>query len=442
MKLVIIAGGKGTRLGLKNIPKPMVKLNGKPLLEHQILLAKRYGIKDIYILSGHLSDVIVDYFENGEKWNVNIEHIIEDKPLSTAGALKQLENVLDDRFMVFYGDTIMDLNLKSFIEFDTLSKDSIGSIMVHPNDHPYDSDLLEIDKNNKVIEFHSKPHEGNIYYANLVNAALYIFSPKIFQYIEKGRVLDFGKDIFPKIIKTENLYAYKTTEYLKDMGTPDRLKKVEKDLLSGKVARLNKSNKQKAIFLDRDGVINKEVDNLSDINKFELLDNVTDVIKLINKSEFISIVVTNQPVLAKGFLTENELKQIHKKMDTLLGDERAFFDDLYYCPHHPESGFDGEVQELKMDCECRKPKSGMLLQASRDYNIDLSNSWMIGDRYTDIKSGQSAGCKTILLKTGHNGNDKSIFNDVKPDFIFDYLKDAVELILKEELKNDNNKNTF
>lgn len=434
MKLVIIAGGKGTRLGLTDIPKPMVQLNGKPLLEHQILLAKRYGITDIFILSGHLSNVIIDYFGNGEKWNINIVHVVEDKALGTAGALKQLEDILDDRFMVFYGDTIMDIDLKSFIEYDADKLNSIGSIMVHPNDHPYDSDLLEIDNSNKVVAFHSKPHQENIYFTNLVNAALYIFSPEILCYIKKDQMSDFGKDIFPEIIKFENLYAYKTTEYLKDMGTPERLKKVEYDIISGKVARLNKYFKQKAIFLDRDGVINKEVDNLFKIDDFELIEGVSNALMQINKSEFLSIVITNQPVIAKGFITEKDLKSIHKKMDTLLGEDRAYVDDLYYCPHHPESGFKNEIKKLKIDCECRKPKSGMLKKASENYNIDLTKSWMIGDRYTDICAGKNAGCKTILLQTGHHGNDKSNYLDLEADYICDSLGEAVELIFAQEMK--------
>lgn len=430
MKLVIIAGGKGTRLGLKDIPKPMVELNGKALLEHQILLAKRYGISEIFILSGHLSNVIIDYFGDGSMWGVSISHIVEQIPLGTAGALKQLESVLNDRFMVFYGDTIMDLDLASFVLYDKNKTDSIGSIMVHPNDHPYDSDLLEIDDNHKVIAFHSKPHQENVNYANLVNAALYIFSPTIFKYIKKDISSDFGKDIFPELIKYENLYAYKTTEYLKDMGTPERLKKVEQDLLSGKVARLNKSFKQKCIFLDRDGVINKEVDNLSDINQFELNEGVPEAIKLINKSDYIVVVVTNQPVIAKGFITEVELGDIHKKMDTLLGNSRVYLDDLYYCPHHPEIGFEGEIKKLKIDCECRKPKSGMLDRASKDYNIDLKNSWMIGDRYADVKAGKNVGCRTILLNTGHAGNDKDKYHDTEAEYVFNTLFEAIEFILK------------
>jgi mannose-1-phosphate guanylyltransferase / phosphomannomutase len=434
MKLIIIAGGKGTRLGFKDIPKSMAELNGKPLLEHQILLAKKYNITDIYILSGHLSKVIIDYIGDGSKWDVKITQIVEDKPLGTAGAVKQLENVLNDKFIVFYGDTLMDINLESFINYDKNKKDSIGSIIAHPNDHPYDSDLLEINENNKVVAFYSKPHSENVYYSNLVNAALYILSPKIFDYIPKDVMSDFGKDIFPKIINKENLYAYKTTEYLKDMGTLERLKKVEQDTLNGKVLRLNKSFKQKAVFLDRDGVINKEIDNLSNIDDFELIDGVTNALKRINKSEYISIVVTNQPVIAKGFITFSELNNIHKKMDTLLGKDGAYIDDLYFCPHHPESGFEGEIKELKIDCECRKPKSGMLLKASKDYNIDLTRSWIIGDRYADLKAGQSVGCKTILLKTGHCGSDKVKYKDVKVNFVFESLNEAIDFIFNEEKK--------
>ncbi|NPA65089.1 MAG: HAD-IIIA family hydrolase [Epsilonproteobacteria bacterium] len=424
MKLAIIAGGKGTRLGLKDIPKPMVEIAGKPLLEHQILLAKRYGMDEIYILSGHLSHVIRDYFGDGSKWGLKITHIVEREPLGTAGAIKQLEGMIDERFMVFYGDTMMDIDLENFIRHDR--EDSLGTLMVHPNDHPYDSDLVDIDKENRIVKFYSKPHPENVYLPNLVNAALYIFSPEIFQYIEPGKMQDFGKDIFPRL---DNLYAYKTTEYLKDMGTPERLEKVERDYLSGKISRLNRSNKQKAIFLDRDGVINKEVDNLCTLDEFELLPGVSEALKMINDSEYIAIVVTNQPVIAKGFITEEELKQIHNKMATLLGHDRVFVDDLYYCPHHPEKGFEGEIPELKIDCDCRKPKSGMLTRAAEDYNIDLSRSWIIGDRYADIQAGKNVGCRGILVETGHAGSDREKF-DVEVDYVEKDLLSAVKNILK------------
>ena len=419
MQLVIIAGGKGTRLGLKDIPKPMVKIGDKPLLEHQIDLAKRYGVDEVFILSGHLANVIEEYFEDGSKFGVKIHHVVEPYPLGTAGSLKLLEGKLNDRFLVFYGDVVMDFDIASFIEFDK-QYDSIGTTIIHPNDHPYDSDLLEINKNNKVTKVLPKPHQDGEYYQNLVNAAVYIFSPKIFEYIEEGVSQDFGKHILSKVVNAgETLIGYKTPEYIKDMGTADRFEAVKNDFLTGKVARLNKQNKRPCIFLDRDGVINKDMGSKPLCKDFELLEGVADAIKSINKSDYLAVVVTNQPMIAKGFVTFEEVENTHKKMETLLGEQHAYLNGIYYCPHHPEKGFDGEIKELKINCECRKPKAGMLFRATKDLNIDLEHSWMIGDSQRDIEAGKNANCKTISIK-----------EDFGADYIAQDLKDAVNYILK------------
>ena len=437
MDLAIIAGGKGTRLGLIDIPKPMIKIGDIPLLELQINIAKKYGIKKIYILSGYLSEIIKEYFGDGKIFGVEITHIVEVNELGTAGAVKQLEGILLQPFMVFYGDTYFDINLIEFIYYSQNSKYSnhIAAIFVHPNDHPYDSDLVEIDNNSFVSKFHSKPHEANKYYPNLVNAALYILDPKIFKYIPDNQKSDFGKKIFPEVIKNGGkIIAYKTSEYIKDIGTTDRIEKVRADYNSGKCFSRNKSNVQKCIFLDRDGVINKEINNLHNIKDFELIDGVAKAIRKINQSNYLSIVVTNQPVIAKGFCSNKQLNEIHNKMDTLLGKERAYVDDLYYCPHHPETGFIGEIKEYKIMCNCRKPKPGMLLQAKERYNIDFGKSFIVGDRYIDIITGKNVGLKTILVKTGHSGSD--INNYSKPDYEFNSLLESVEYIL-ENNNNDN-----
>jgi len=429
IQLVIIAGGKGTRLGLKDIPKPMVTIEGKPLLQYQIELAKRYGIEEIFILSGHLSEVIINYFGNGEKFGVKITHVVEDSPMGTGGAVKQLENIITDRFMVFYGDTIVDINIDEFIKFDR-KEDSIASLLVHPNDHPHDSDLLDADDDGRITAFFPKPHAGNRFYKNLVNAALYILSPEIFDFIPGDRPSDFGKDIFPALLKQgKKLRAYRTAEYVKDMGTPERFEKTTGDMLSGKVARLNKSNKRKAIFLDRDGVINREVGDMRTPEQFELIENVSSAIRKINKSEYLAIVITNQPGLAKKFFTFQTLDEIHEKMDTLLGRDGAYLNGLYYCPHHPDGGFPEEIPELKINCECRKPKPQLIFNAEKEFNIDLKNSYFIGDRYVDVMAGKNAGLITVLVKTGHNGIDREKYN-VEPDYVFDTLPDAINFILE------------
>ena len=172
---------------------------------------------------------------------------------------------------------------------------------------------------------------------------------------------------------------------------------VIEDIKSGKVSAKNLKNKQKAIFLDRDGTINKYVGFLTDINEFELLDGVTEAIKMINESGYLAIVVTNQPVIARGEVSVEELQEIHNKMETLLGQAGAYIDDIFYCPHHPHKGYEGERPEYKIECECRKPKPGMLFAAAEKYNIDLSESWMIGDGENDIEAGKNAGCKVCAV---------------------------------------------
>lgn len=430
MNLVIIAGGKGTRLGLTDTPKPMVEVGGKPLLEHHIDLAKQFAIKNIYVLSGHLSRVIIDYFGDGRKFGVNITHIIEKSPLGTSGAVKQLENRISERFMVFYGDVFLDVDLKSFIEFDS-GADSIASIIVHPNDHPHDSDLVDINDENIVTAFHSKPHNENQYYRNLVNAAVYILSPDIFKYIHHDKPSDFGKDTFPLILQSDKVIrAYKTAEYIKDIGTIERLKKVSKDIISGKVKRFSKRYKRPAIFVDRDGTLVRDVDLLHRVEDLELLPFSAAAIKKINDSDYLSFLITNQPVVARNLCDISMIAQIHNKLETLLGRGGAYLNDIYFCPHHPDKGYPEENPVLKVDCDCRKPKTGMISKAVKEYNVDIELSWLVGDTTADIQTGKNAGMKTVLVRTGRAGEDGKF--EISPDYIFDNIEKAVDFILSKK----------
>jgi len=441
MIAVILAGGKGTRLGLNDLPKPMVSIVGKPLLEHQLLLLKRYGINRVIMLTGYLSEKIEGYFGNGSAWGMDVSYLREQLPLGTSGALKQLENVLKERFLVLYGDVVMDFDIQRFREFDNEAS-SLGSLIVHPNDHPYDSDLVEVE-DNYVIRFISKPHPQGLLYENLVNAAVYILSPEIFKYIPFGVTTDFGKDIFPEVLRQGGtLRAYASPEYIKDLGTPDRLQKVEHDVSSGKVARWNRSFSRPAIFIDRDGVINKEVDNLRRISDFELIPGVENAICKVNLSDYLALVITNQPGVAKGFLSFKQLKDIHKLLETTLGQKKAFLNQIYFCPHHPDKGFEGEVEALKIDCDCRKPGIAMILQARKDHNVDLTRSFLIGDTTTDIKTAHNAGLRSILVKTGYAGLDFRY--DVQPEYVAEDLEDAVNWILLQNthITNDNIKNSL
>ncbi|UKI29412.1 MAG: D-glycero-beta-D-manno-heptose 1,7-bisphosphate 7-phosphatase [Clostridium sp.] len=193
----------------------------------------------------------------------------------------------------------------------------------------------------------------------------------------------------------------------------------------------NLANKQKAVFLDRDGTINEYVGFLRKEEDFRLMPGVSEAIKKINNSGYLAIVVTNQPVIARGEVTEDELEEIHKKMETLLGLDGAYIDDIYYCPHHPDKGFEGEIPELKIECDCRKPKTGMLEKAAREHNIDLSSSIMIGDSTLDIKMAENAGMQSVLLKTGQKGEDGKY--EVSPTLIAEDLNDAINKIIGKKV---------
>ena len=217
--------------------------------------------------------------------------------------------------------------------------------------------------------------------------------------------IDLDRDVLKPNIASGGIFAYDTPEYIKDMGTPDRYYEVEKDIKNGKVKARNLSQRQRAIFLDRDGTINSYKGFLTHPDDFELLPGVAEAIRTINHSGYLCIVVSNQPVIARGDCTFEELQTIHDKMETLLGKEGAFVDGIYYCPHHPDKGFEGDRPEYKIDCDCRKPKAGLLFQAAKDWNIDLSQSYMIGDSDRDVEAGKNAGCKASILLTNHDLNN-------------------------------------
>ncbi len=189
---------------------------------------------------------------------------------------------------------------------------------------------------------------------------------------------------------------------------------------------LNQENLPQAVFIDRDGVINKDMDNLCNIEDLKLIQGSAEGIRLLNNKGIKSIIITNQPVIAKGFCTVEELEQIHKKLFSLIERKGGHIDDLFYCPHHPEKGHRGEIPELKIECDCRKPKIGLFRKAASKYNLDLTKCYMVGDTSIDIEAGKKAGCTTILVMTGHGKKQKSF--SIKPDFICSNLLEACKLI--------------
>ena len=430
---VIMAGGKGSRLrSITNdeIPKPMVPVDGKPLLEYQVEKLKTYGIKKIVMIVGHLGEKIVDHFKDGKDFSVEIDYIFEKEPLGTAGAFYYLKDKIDAKdFMLVFGDVFFDMDFDRMEDFH-FKNSALTTLLAHPNGHPYDSDLIQTDDTGRVIGFDSKHNVRDYWYDNMVNAGMYIINRKLLDLVKEPVKTDFEKDILANQVKLgANIYAYHTPEYVKDVGTVDRINATVEELKSGLIQSKNLKNKQRAIFLDRDGTMNVSKGFISKADDLELIPGTIDAIKAINKSGALAIVITNQPVIARGECSFEELHNIHNKLKTLLGEKGAFVDDIFYCPHHPDKGFEGEVPELKFDCECRKPKTGMIDEAVKKYNIDLSKSYMVGDSTMDLETARNAGIKSVLVDTGFAGNDGKY--DRSCDIEADNLFDAVEKIIKD-----------
>ena len=434
---VIMAGGKGSRLlSITNdeIPKPMVPVDGKPLLEYQVEKLKTYGIKKIVMIVGHLGEKIVDHFKDGKDFGVEIDYIFEKEPLGTAGAFYYLKDKIDAKdFMLVFGDIFFDMDFDRMEDFH-FKNSALTTLLAHPNGHPYDSDLIQTDDTGRVIGFDSKHNVRDYWYDNMVNAGMYIINKRLLDLVKEPVKTDFEKDILANQVKLgANIYAYHTPEYVKDVGTVDRINATVEELKSGLIQSKNLKNKQRAIFLDRDGTINVSKGFISKADDLELIPGTIDAVKAINKSGALAIVITNQPVIARGECSFEELHNIHNKLKTLLGEKGAFVDDIFYCPHHPDKGFEGEVPELKFDCECRKPKTGMIDEAVKKYNINLSKSYMVGDSTMDLETARNAGIKSVLVNTGFAGNDGKY--DRSCDIEADNLFDAVEKI-KADLKNN------
>jgi histidinol-phosphate phosphatase family protein len=429
-QLVILAGGTGTRLKerLGDLPKPMIPIGGKPLLEHQVELGLRHGMDDIIIFACYRADLIERHFGDGRRWGIRIRTVVEREPLGTAGAVLAGFDLLADQFVVMYGDTMVNVDLER-IRQAHLSSHAAATLLLHPNDHPFDSDLVEVDAGNWITAFHSRPHPAERWLGNLGNAGLYVMSKAALRpWTQPRKSMDFGKDLFPIMLRKQaKLLAYNSPEYIKDIGTPERYDKICAEYAKGVVQRRSLNSAQRAVFLDRDGTLVQEVNGTTSAEQLELLPQAAAAVRELNHHGWLAVLITNQPVVAKGFCTEAEMARIHNKLETLLGRERAYLDRIYWCPHHPDKGFTGERPDLKMDCQCRKPKPGMVLQAAKELNLDLKACWLIGDSTTDVETARNAGLKSILLATGHGGKDLKF--KAAPHFTAGNLYEAVQLIL-------------
>lgn len=435
--LVIAAGGLGTRLAsvIADLPKVLVLVGGKPLLAHQLELAAAAGIEEVTIFAGHRAERIHEFVGDGSRFGLKLRIFTEHEPLGNAGAMLQSLDLLPENFIVLFGDVMLAVDLQRIAKVH-LEREADVTILVHPNDHPHDSDLVETDAADWVTAIHAYPHPPGQVFDNLVNASLHVMRREALRPLSASSgKRDFTKNIMGGLLANGGrVLAYRSGEYIKDIGTPSRLQRAEADWQAGRVALQNSGKLQPAIFLDRDGTLCVEKGYLRMPEDLEIFPGVGPTLRALRQAGFRLVILTNQPVIARGEATESDVAAVHRKLAWEIGKEGAYLDAIYLCPHHPDRGFPRERGELKIKCECRKPGTKMVEQACHDLGIDAAQSWMIGDRSVDIEMARRAGLQSILVQTGVGGRDGKF--SATPDHVAEDLAAAAAIILESQTKEN------
>jgi histidinol-phosphate phosphatase family protein len=341
---------------------------------------------------------------------------------------------LDEDFVVAYGDVFIDFAADRLIAAHEAHR-PLGTLLVRASDHPWDSHLVDVDAEGCVREFIAR-HEPGLHYRNVANAAVYVLARRVLDFVPVGRPSDFGADVFPSAIgagATLRTHVLEEEGFVKDMGTPDRLEAVEEYLADRALAAKARTDPRPidTVFLDRDGVLNTDINLIHRPEQLELLPGADEAIALLNGCGIRCIVVTNQPVIARGLCTEETLAAIHERLRDLIragGGELAAF---YHCPHHPETHHGEGVASLRRACRCRKPAPGMLFQARRELRLDLARCAIVGNHATDIRAGRAAGVRAVLVGCPADRIAESA--GTRPDVEYDSLLAFAEAVAEREV---------
>ena len=399
---VILAGGKGERLRpfTDTLPKPMYPIGGIPFIVRLVNQIRDFGIDRIVILLGYMADKVISELGDGSKYGVNITYDITPIEYDTGDRLIHAADKLDDRFLLMYCDNYCPVDFPRLVkEFN--ENDAMIQMSVYSNKDGYTKNNIRMNDNGKLVDIYDKNRTA--YGLQGVEIGYSIVKKEAINLVNDD-VRNFTKAVFPKLVSMQKLYATVTDHRYYSIGSYERMPLTEEFFREKKVA-----------FLDRDGTINVRAPKACYIEKpeeFVWLDGAIDAIKLLNDNDVITILITNQPGIARGNLTVDDLNKIHAKMQNDLKVHGAHIDHIYYCPHNWHEG-----------CDCRKPKPGMLYQAGRDLSLNLTECILFGDDPRDIEAADAARCQSVLVT-----EEYPLLNAVK-----DYLKkEKVKIKTKKE----------
>lgn len=400
IQAVITLGGKGTRLSeiTKDVPKPLWPILGLSTLERCIKSLINYELNNFIFLVGYKGDFFLREIENlSIKYNFTYQIHKENSPRGEAGGLLEVIRKLDDKFLFINGDIVFDIDLKRLIYFDHIKKSDL-TFVTHTSFHPDDSDCIIESPTLNIFEYKFKNKKSDKKGFFLGNAGFALVSKKIIskvsqEFKSREQQLSFFKDfIIFSHLKKFNVFSYNTSEYICDMGTPQRLSKVEQDIKNGTVSKLSYAKKQNALFLDKDNTLircenNQYILDFNQINFYE--ERIKKLVELSSNFDLV-VIISNQPQISMGLVSWQKVININGHLIKECMSKNLMISSFYICPHHPHGGYIGENKSLKINCFCRKPNPGLFLEASFFRNIELSKSLMIGDSYSDKEAAFNA----------------------------------------------------
>lgn len=377
---VIIAGGLGTRLKpfTDTSPKPMYPFYGKPFIQYLVEQIRSFGIHRVLILLGYMPEKIQGVLGDGADLGVDIHYDVTPVEYDTGARLRHAEPLLDEQFLFMYCDNYCPIDVqKLFTEWT--EHEAFIQLSVYQNADHYTKDNVCLNKTGQVLIYDKDRKSRGL---SGVDIGYAIISKKVFQYLDEGNV-NFERSVYAKIVEQKRMYATVTKHWYYSIGSWERIKLTE-EFFSGR----------KTVFLDRDGTLNVKPLKACYVERpedFIWLDGAMEAVLRLNQNGYRVIVISNQPGIARGKLSTKALEAIHGKMRQNLNEIGAKIDAIYYCPHGWDEG-----------CDCRKPNPGLLYQAQKDFSLDLTKCYMVGDDERDMQAGRTAGCKCVQVTDSYS----------------------------------------
>ena len=388
---IILGGGLGSRSVDPSRAKITQEIAGVPLLNWHLQSLQDSSLRSCVVVAGHLGDQVESTLRSIDPGPIHVQLLQEQVQKGTVAAtMFAAENSDATEFLVILGDIWLSFPIDSFLDSWRSSGKEVACV-VHPSTHPEDSDAVFPRHDGRVIVSPKSTTREHV--PNMSSSGVFALTRHgLLRYNDET---DLGSGVLAVAAAEDNLFAYVSSHYFKDTGTAPRLAAARKDAESGAFLRRGSVSPRAALFLDRDGVINPNQPEFYGPEDYRLLPGVTEQIGKANRLGVPVIVITNQPHIAKGLMTFEAHEQVRAKMDRLLADGGAFVDDYFFCPHHPEVGHAGEIQELKTSCPCRKPQPGLIQKAVSQHNVDVASSIYVGDSDRDRDLALLVGLRYI-----------------------------------------------